>query len=85
MFTTLVEHFQKQMDNITTITLLLPESEAKKWLLFQQYYDTFTILVENGAFEVKNGNVVMNFDLNGTLKSIARNDLLWRKFDLPIQ
>lgn len=73
------------MDNITTITLLLPEEEAKKWLLFQEYYETFSLLVENGAFKVKNGNVVLNFDLNGTLKSIARNDMLWRKFDLPIQ
>lgn len=73
------------MDNITTVTLLLPAEEAKKWLLFQQYYDIFSLLVEQGTFTVKNGNVILNFDPNGELKSISRNDMLWRKFDMSGQ
>lgn len=72
------------MDNLTTVTIFLPEEEAKKWLLFQQYYEMFSTLVDKGVFETTNGSTTLHFDSFGTLQSITRNDILWgRKFDKP--
>lgn len=65
------------MDNITEVTILLPEAEAKKWLLFQEYYDTFAILVDKGAFNVRNGSIALHFDYDGKLKIIQRADVLY--------
>lgn len=72
-------HLEKTMDKITTVTLLLPPDEAKKWLMFQQYYDTFGLLVDKGVFTIRNGSATLNFDPQGELKSISRNDILWRQ------
>jgi hypothetical protein len=67
------------MDNIAEVTILLPEAEAKKWLLFQEYYDTFAILVEKGVFKQSNGVVSLHFDHNGSLQVIQRADVLFSR------
>lgn len=59
------------------ITLLLPENEAKKWIVFQKYYDTFSILVDNNIFDVKNGSVAIHFDKFGSISLIQRADTLF--------
>lgn len=59
------------------VTLLLPEAEARKWILFQQYYNPFSILVEKGVFSIKNGQVVIHFDPNGNIGLIERSDILY--------
>ena len=64
---------------IQEVTILLPENEAKKWLLFQEYYDTFNLLVEKKVFEQKNSAVTLHFDSNGTLQVIQRADYLYSK------
>lgn len=67
---------------IETVTILLPEEEAKKWMLFQQYYEVFSTLVDKKVFETVNGSAMLHFDASGTLQSITRNDILWsRRFD----
>lgn len=79
MYTILAAHLKKIMDNqITTVTLLLPEEEAKKWLLFQEYYSQFSIMVEQGVFDITNGSATLHFDPQGVLRSITRADILWR-------
>jgi len=65
--------------NITEVTLLLPEAEAKKWIMFQQYYDNFSLLVEKKVFEQKNSAITLHFDSNGTLQVIQRADYLYSK------
>jgi len=64
---------------INEITILLPEAEAKKWLLFQEYYSTFALLVDKGVFGQKNASISLNFDSHGTLQTIQRNDFLYSR------
>lgn len=67
------------MNNIHTVTLLLPEEEAKKWLLFQQYYDIFSLMNDKEVFAIRNGSATLHFDPAGKLRSITRADILWRE------
>ncbi len=61
------------------VTILIPEQKSKKWLLFNQNYETFSIMLDKGVFNVKNGNVVLHFDNNGMLQTIERADILYSK------
>jgi hypothetical protein len=67
------------MTNVTEVTILLPEAEAKKWVIFQQYYDTFSLIVDRGVFDIRNGSATLHFDNNGLLNSVVRNDFLYSR------
>lgn len=67
------------MDEITKIAVYIPDGDAEKFLLFQRYYDTFSLLVESGVFEIKNGSAALHFDKNGELLAINRADILYSK------
>ncbi len=59
------------------IAIYIPDEEAKKFLLFQQHYELFTLLLDKKVFEQKNASVILNFDHLGDLQTIERNDFLW--------
>lgn len=61
------------------VTLILQQIDIRKWELFQQYYEPFTILVNSGAFDVRNGSITLNFDANGVLQKVQRSDILFSK------
>jgi hypothetical protein len=63
------------MNEQTTI-FLIPE-EAKKFLEFQKNYKSFMLLLEKGVFNIRNGAAVINFDSNGQISTIDRNDVLY--------
>ena len=65
------------MNDITKIAVYIPDEEAKQFLLFQQYFVPFTILVDHHVFEQKNATVLLDFDKYGTIGSIRRNDFLY--------
>lgn len=70
--------------NEVKIPIFIADEEAKKFILFQQYYEKFCLLVESGAFSVKNGSVALHFDKNGDLLTIQRADVLYSKrYSLP--
>jgi len=64
------------MDKIPIFVL---NEEAEQFILFQQHYDTFLLLLNNGALNQKNGKVVLHFDSNGTLQLIERADVLFSR------
>lgn len=69
------------MENKETTTLFLIPTEVQKFLLFQEYYELFNILLTHKVFEQKNATVLIDFDHEGILKSIRRNDYMYsRKF-----
>jgi len=75
-------NLQKTMNKPLPIAIYIPDEDAKKFLLFQEYYDVFTMMVEHGAFGVRNGSVTMHFDKKGSLKAINRADILYSaRFD----
>lgn len=59
------------------IAIFIPDEDAKKFLLFQEHYDIFTLLLEKGVFTNKNATILLDFDKFGELKSIRRNDFLF--------
>lgn len=61
------------------VTILLPEEEAKMFLLFQEHYDTFRLMLERGVFDQKNAAVTLHFDNAGTLQVIQRADSLYSR------
>lgn len=67
---------------VDKIALYVPDEEAKQFLLFQQYFDPISILVDQKVFEQKNALVTLFFDHLGVLQSVKRDDYLFsRKFD----
>lgn len=50
---------------------LTPE-QAALFILFQGNYDTFGFMVQQGVFDIRQGNATLNFDPEGRLKSIKK-------------
>lgn len=63
----------------TKIAIYIPDEEAKKFILFQKYFDPFSLLVEKKVFEQKNASISLHFDNQGILQSINREDILYSK------
>jgi hypothetical protein len=59
------------------IAIYVPDAEARKFLLFQEHYDTFCLLLESGVFDVRNGSVTLHMDKQGSIKAINRSDVLY--------
>lgn len=62
-----------------TIAVYIPDEDANKFLLFQQHFEPFSIMLDSGVFEIKNGSAVLHFDSNGTLQAINRADIIYSK------
>lgn len=58
-------------------TIILSTEDAQKFKLFVEYYDMFSLLVSKNVFNQKSASVSLNFDHNGVLQTIHRNDILY--------
>jgi hypothetical protein len=67
------------MTDIIKIPVFMLNEEAKKFLLFQEHYDTFSTMLEKGVFNIKNGSAKINFDHNGVVTTIERNDIIYNR------
>ncbi len=71
------------MDIIMTekieVAVYLPDEDAQKWLLFQEHYDLFNLLLNKGVFNQKNAAISLHFDQFGNLSTIQRSDFLYSK------
>lgn len=61
------------------VTLILTPPEVLLFKDFQQYHDTFTLLVNKGVFNITSGNVTIHFDDKGSIQRIERKDDLYNK------
>lgn len=61
------------------INILLTETDAEHFKMFQKYYSEFVLLVERGVFDQKNCAVSLHFDSEGTLQTIQRADFLYSR------
>lgn len=59
------------------ITIFLTTPEAIQFRSFQQFHETFALLVKQGVFDVKNGSITMHFDSKGDIQRIERKDDLY--------
>ena len=67
------------METKSNIAIYLPDAEAEQFLLFQEHFDTFSVLLKAGVFSVRGGSVVIHFDQNGVLQNIGRADTLYSR------
>lgn len=68
---------QKQIE----VAVYMLDEDAQKFMLFQQYYEPFSIMVNRGVFSIRNGSASLHFDQEGILKNIERFDVLYdRRF-----
>ena len=75
----LVELLVTRTKAMSEVAVYLLETEAEKWRLFQAHYESFSIMVENGIFSVRNGSVALHFDHQGTLQTIQRADVMYSR------
>lgn len=61
------------------ITIYLTTPEAVLFRDFQAFHTMFTLLVQKGVFDTKNGSVTLHFDSEGTIQNIQRNDYLYSR------
>lgn len=61
----------------TKIAIYIPDEEAKKFLMFQEYYDVFSLMLEHKVFEQKGATLLLHFDKFGKLRNISRQDVLY--------
>lgn len=62
-----------------TIPVYMPDEEVAKFIVFQQHYDLFALLLEKKVFEQKNCTISLNFDSKGELATIERQDFLFSR------
>lgn len=67
---------------VDEVKIFLTTPEAMMFRDFQQFHETFALLVKSGVFDVKNGSVTLHFDPQGQLAKIERKDNL---FDVRIK
>ena len=56
----------------------LNEKDCELFLLFREYQDTFQLLVNQGVFKTRNGQVTIDFDNDG-IASVKLLSRLYRK------
>ncbi len=61
------------------IAVFIPDEDAKKFLLFQEHFETFSVIEGAGVFNIRNGSAVLHFDHLGTLQAINRADVLYKR------
>lgn len=60
------------------IALFVPDEEAKKFMLFQQHFEVFSTMLEQGVFSQKSSSVTLHFDPSGRLGAIDVTRHAWR-------
>ncbi len=61
------------------IAVFVPDAEAQQFLLFQQYFEPFNVMLGAGVFNIRSGSATLHFDGDGTLKTINRSDVLYSR------
>lgn len=69
------------MDKRTTV--YLDEEVAGKFVLFQQYFIPFEVMIQANFFEQRAATLVTRIDKDGKIRDISRTDLLY-SFDLNL-
>lgn len=63
------------MDNVTVI---LTPVDAEQFKNFQKYYDYFSIMEEQGVFDIKYGKAILNF-AQGILQNVVKEEMVYKR------
>lgn len=79
MSTISAELLLKTINNMEQIAVYIPDEEAAKFLLFQEHFEPFSIMLDANLFTIRNGSATLHFDSSGTLQAINRSDVLYSR------
>ena len=71
------------MEELITIQITTPEA-----IMFRDYqkdHELFNLLKSRGVFDQKNASIILNFDSNGLLQNIQRQDFIYSKRHLSTE
>ncbi len=57
------------------VTIYLTPIDVESFKLFQKHYIAFKMLDSVGAFNIKAGSVTINFDQEGQIKGIKKEEM----------
>lgn len=60
------------------VTVYLTTPEALLFKDFQQFHETFAILVKQGVFDIDYGKATLNFS-NGQLQTITKEEVVYKR------
>lgn len=61
------------------VTVFLIPEQAKRFILFQKYYEPISKMIDSGLFEQKNASMKVYFDNDGVLQTIERADFMYKR------
>lgn len=62
-----------------TVDITLNTKEAEMFKKYCEKHDDFQILYDAGVWDIRGGGAWLNFDADGTLTEIKRNDILYKR------
>lgn len=51
---------------------MMTPQDAALFVMFQEHYHKISFMIAQGAFEVRHGSVIVNFDKDGNISSLER-------------
>lgn len=57
------------------VTIFITPIDVEKFKLFQKHYVAFMLMDSLGAFNLKNGSITLNFDNQGQIKAVKKEEL----------
>jgi hypothetical protein len=66
------------MLTVITTPVLMTDEDAKKFVLFQKYYNVFSKLDEVNALGIKFGKCTINF-FNGEIQNVVKEEVVYHK------
>ena len=67
------------MAEIEKVAVYVADADAAKFILFQQHFEPFSVMLDCGVFDIRNGSAILHFDQNGTLQAVNRADVLYSR------
>lgn len=62
----------------STVTVILTESDAQQFKMFQKHYDVFTLLQQTGALDIHTGKCTLNF-AGGILQNVVKEQMVYHR------
>jgi hypothetical protein len=61
------------------VKIELTMEECQQFRQFQEYYESFTTLVDSGIFTVRNGSFIIHYNSDGTIATTEIHQLTYRR------
>lgn len=60
------------------ITIYIPDSEVKQFILFKEHYDVFDMMDKQGVFNIQYGKATLNY-ASGILQTVSKEEVIYHR------